>query len=498
MKKLTFLFIFLLPFLAKAQLCGPFTTHAPITAASGQTYTGYAITATSTGNGITIPNGVHDVTIMNCSIDGGLNGIYAQGNNYNIHVYSNFIKNSARGFQVRNGLHDIDFHDNQVYNILDPKINTTGGGNAVQFADCHGINLKIYNNKIYHDANSPYIGDQISLVRCTGTTDSWIDIYGNWIRNGSTNSLGFAGINIADISGSYQTVHNNIVINSGMQGIQIADGTGDHLTVINNDIYSDPVGVSNEALSVKPGKTVVTATTNRLNWRSASNGHWFNKYTTMSPVPIGWAGNIDDNAGVYINAHSLPDPLWPNCVLPPHFSYFVSAAIYMYGVGIGTLVPANTGGAPASYAISPALPAGLSFSTATGVISGTPTTVHSATTYTVTATNASGNATATVTITIIPYPMLILANSFVRSFGTENPPLTFQILAPGFVNGDTQSSLTTQPTVTTAATITSGPGDYDIIVSGAVNPNYSYTYIKGKITVYLDKIIRKTFKIVAD
>ena len=57
---------------------------------------------------------------------------------------------------------------------------------------------------------------------------------------------------------------------------------------------------------------------------------------------------------------------------------------------------AQTGG----YFISPALPAGLSFDTTTGTISGTPTTLSAATAYNITASNSSGSHTAQVTISV--------------------------------------------------------------------------------------------------
>ncbi|QKJ32456.1 putative Ig domain-containing protein [Mucilaginibacter mali] len=50
------------------------------------------------------------------------------------------------------------------------------------------------------------------------------------------------------------------------------------------------------------------------------------------------------------------------------------------------------------YSISPALPAGLVFDNATGIISGTPTAMTTPTVYTVTAYNSSGGGTTTVTI----------------------------------------------------------------------------------------------------
>ena len=52
------------------------------------------------------------------------------------------------------------------------------------------------------------------------------------------------------------------------------------------------------------------------------------------------------------------------------------------------------------YAIYPALPAGLKFSIATGVISGTPTAVSPATNYYITAFNASGYATTQLGVTV--------------------------------------------------------------------------------------------------
>ena len=60
----------------------------------------------------------------------------------------------------------------------------------------------------------------------------------------------------------------------------------------------------------------------------------------------------------------------------------------------------STGGAIASFAISPAAPSGMSFSTSTGAFSGTPSVIASATTYTITATNAAGSATRTFTLTV--------------------------------------------------------------------------------------------------
>src|SRR5262249_25704675 len=50
--------------------------------------------------------------------------------------------------------------------------------------------------------------------------------------------------------------------------------------------------------------------------------------------------------------------------------------------------------------------------------------------------------------------------------------------------GDTSSSLTTQPTVSTTATTGSAAGSYPITASGAVaNANYTISYVAGTLTI---------------
>ena len=66
----------------------------------------------------------------------------------------------------------------------------------------------------------------------------------------------------------------------------------------------------------------------------------------------------------------------------------------------------STGGAIASYAISPAAPAGLTFNTTTGLLSGTPTEVAASTAYTITATNATSSTTQTFTLTVTAVPVV--------------------------------------------------------------------------------------------
>jgi hypothetical protein len=97
---------------------------------------------------------------------------------------------------------------------------------------------------------------------------------------------------------------------------------------------------------------------------------------------------------------------------PSNLTYATNPAVYTTGVAITNNTPSSTGGVVVSYSVSPSLPAGLSLSTSTGVISGTPAAITAQATYTVTAANSGGSTTASLVITIaappqwrvVPYP----------------------------------------------------------------------------------------------
>ncbi len=75
----------------------------------------------------------------------------------------------------------------------------------------------------------------------------------------------------------------------------------------------------------------------------------------------------------------------------------------------------------------------------------------------------------------------VVANDAVRTYGEQ--PLTNGYYYVGFVNGDTEDSLTTPPSITTTATLGDLPGTYSITVSGASSPNYIIDYIDGTMQI---------------
>ncbi|NTW84849.1 MAG: hypothetical protein HGB30_01650 [Holophagaceae bacterium] len=74
---------------------------------------------------------------------------------------------------------------------------------------------------------------------------------------------------------------------------------------------------------------------------------------------------------------------------------------YTNGTPIAPNNPNPTGGTPSSYSVSPALPAGISLNTTSGVISGTPSIGAAAANYTVTGTNGAGSVTKVVSVTVV-------------------------------------------------------------------------------------------------
>lgn len=123
----------------------------------------------------------------------------------------------------------------------------------------------------------------------------------------------------------------------------------------------------------------------------------------------GWNRNSDGSGTTYAVGSTLTMEtsdvtfyaMWtPDATLPPtDLSYPTLSAVYTQNSAITDNVPIVTG-TVTLWSINPALPAGLSFDTATGIISGTPTAVQTSTLYTVTATNAGGFATTHIMITV--------------------------------------------------------------------------------------------------
>ena len=109
---------------------------------------------------------------------------------------------------------------------------------------------------------------------------------------------------------------------------------------------------------------------------------------------------VSDTAGFGANGSTWKSLLVSVAVAAPAFTLSSSSETRTVNTAATGFTINSTGGTIASFSISSSAPAGMSFNTTTGAFTGTPTSVASATPYTITATNASGSATAIFTLTV--------------------------------------------------------------------------------------------------
>ena len=136
-----------------------------------------------------------------------------------------------------------------------------------------------------------------------------------------------------------------------------------------------------------------------------------------------WANNSGGSAVAYVN-------VTVNDVAPNTIVYASHDLVLEKGTAMATATPAISGGSVTLWEIDPAVPSGLSFSSTTGAISGTPTILQtSAVKYTVWANNSGGTASTEVNITIndqvasIAYPSTVEVSND-RAMTTVTPTNT--------------------------------------------------------------------------
>lgn len=340
----------------------------------------------------------HDVTIRNCHISGGYRGIHAQNCTGNIVIDGNFIENIS--------------HLNGA-STTGP---ASGDGALIQLDNCTGPGNAITNNKCYTASPNPGVGDIISLYISNGTTGSWIQVTGNSILGGSTGSNGYCGIGLGDNGGQYQFVQHNLISKSGWAGIQIAGG--DSINASYNKIYAPATTFPQGGVGTLDGLGIFSTGTaptnlnvgfNNINWTNR-NGSVVNLFLQPG-VGIATPANYSTNT-----ASNVADPLAPSSIVPtplfnagdwnitaiPVISYPSSVYSVIQGILTSALNINSSSYYPVtSYSISPALPAGLSFNTSTGQISGTPTVLTANTSYTITANSIAGPGTTIISLQVI-------------------------------------------------------------------------------------------------
>lgn len=155
-----------------------------------------------------------------------------------------------------------------------------------------------------------------------------------------------------------------------------------------------------------------------------------------------------------------------NYSAPSTLSYSTTSAVYTKNAAIANNTPTVTG-TVTSWSVSPDLPDGLTMDTSTGIISGIPSTLQSASNYTITASNNGGSTTGVVSITVndaAPAALSYATTSAVYTKGavisSNNPSITGTVvsysispaLPDGLIINTTNGIISGTPTVLQTAT----------------------------------------------
>ena len=167
-------------------------------------------------------------------------------------------------------------------------------------------------------------------------------------------------------------------------------------------------------------------------------------------------------------------------VAPAALTVTASSGAITYGGTVPTITPAYSGFKNGDTASSlTTAPTCSTIVTSTSGVSGSPY---------VTSCGEAVDANYAITyaggfVTVSPALLTVTASSEAMTYGGTVPTITPGYA--GFENADTASNLTTAPTCSTAATTTSpaSGSPYASSCSGGADPNYSFRYVNGSVTV---------------
>ncbi len=218
----------------------------------------------------------------------------------------------------------------------------------------------------------------------------------------------------------------NIYVADGSSSIFKIAATGHALTTFATG-FNSPFGVAVD----NNNNVFVTDFTNSLFEIPANGGPRITintGFNNNNGVRVDGAGNVyvaDSGNGVvkiFPAGSTTPTVLNYQMSFPYGLAFDQAGDLYASDASTNLVYKFNPVG---GYFISPNLPAGLSFNSKTGLISGTPTTVSPATSYTITGYNATGSAAATVNIAVNlpPLPTVSYTGPNTYIVGTTIKPL---------------------------------------------------------------------------
>ena len=181
-----------------------------------------------------------------------------------------------------------------------------------------------------------------------------------------------------------------------------------------------------------------------------SNGTiWGSPNATADPTTLTiWANNSAGASSTTITIEVV-DP-------PTGLQYGFANLTLTKGTQMSTVNPVVTGGSPSSWAISPGLPNGLSFSTVTGAIGGTPSVLQTnAVQHTIWANNTAGSVSFTFNLTVNDVQPTNLTYANTNLTLTVGTPVN---IAPPTMEGGTVTSWSIDPSLPAGLTFSTSTG----------------------------------------
>ena len=239
-------------------------------------------------------------------------------------------------------------------------ISSSGGGNVVSYT----IAPAIPNGLSFNATNGTISGTPLVV---TGSTSYTITA-----TNSGGTDMATIAITVNDVAPSIvaSPTTQNVTVGSPIETITITSNGGDVVSYSISSTLTTGLSFNTATGTISGTPLVVTGSTSYTITATNSGG--------------------TDTAIVAITVNEAV----------PIISISTDTLVATVDTAIQQITIVSSGGAVVSYSISPTLITGLSFDTATGTISGTPTAVARLTTYTITATNTIGSATATIAIIV--------------------------------------------------------------------------------------------------
>lgn len=321
--------------------------------------------------------------VVNATITNNIIGLVRGGNTYSaIGIYQTSTINSGTTLIANNMISGVNANG------------TAGDLGAGIFIGSVAGSVRVFHNSVTM-VGTLVSGGFPSFAFASASSTTNLDIKNNiFTSTGSTGAnlnraMGFGYATLTNVSSNY----NDLVVG----------GTGSALVQTNSLTNTGAVVFSNVlAWTSSSGKDANSVNITPI-FTSSKDLHLVNTNTSLDNLgnPASVMNDIDC-ANRSVTNPDLGADEFEACFSPSNLNYTNNTATYCQNTPITPNVPTFTGNAATSFAVSPALPSGLTLNTITGVITGVPMTSQVATNYVVTVTNACGSTSRTVNISVHP------------------------------------------------------------------------------------------------